>query len=81
MEAAEFNFNLIDSYLGLLSSLSPENKLELIRKLSATLKSLKPSGGQSLTDLFGCFVSAKTADEIINDLKVNRNFDRNTEQF
>ena len=50
MEAADFKFNLIDSYLGLLRSLSPENKMELISKLSDSLKgSKKPTPGPSVT--------------------------------
>lgn len=41
MKIANLEFNLIDSYLGLLNNLSPENKLELISKLSESLKRSK----------------------------------------
>lgn len=47
MEAADFKFNLIDSYLGLLRSLSPENKMELISKLS--------EGSIQVTDTLACW--------------------------
>lgn len=81
MEAADFKFNLIDSYLGLLRSLSPENKLELISKLSDSLKGSKKPTDKSISDLYGAFISKKSADEILSDLKASRNFNRKTEGF
>ena len=79
MKAANLNFNLIDSYLGLLNSLSPESKLELISKLSDSLKGSKKPTNKSLSDLYGSFISVKSADEIITELKYNRIFNRKTE--
>lgn len=81
MEAADFRFNLIDSYLGLLRSLSPENKLELISKLSDSLKGSTKPTGKSISGLYGAFISKKSADEILAALKAGRNFDRKTEGF
>lgn len=77
MEAADLKFNLIDTYLGLLRSLSPENKRELISKLSDSLKSSKKPTGKSIGNLYGAFISKKSADEILSDLKASRNFKRN----
>jgi hypothetical protein len=48
MEAADLKFNLIDSYLELLKSLSPESKLELITRLSDSLKGSKKPTQKSL---------------------------------
>ena len=79
MKAANLNFNLIDSYLGLLNNLSPESKLELISKLSDSMKGAKKPTKKSLSELYGAFVSKKSADEIIAELKSNRVFNRNTE--
>lgn len=79
MKAADFKFNIIDTYLGLLKGLSPDSKLELISKLSDSLKSSDTRGGKSLSDLYGAFVSEKSADEIIADLKSSRNFNRKLE--
>lgn len=81
MKAADLKFNLIDSYLGLLNNLSPDSKLELISKLSDSLKGPKKPTNKSLSDLYGAFKSKKTADEIIADLKNSRNFNRKIEQF
>ena len=77
MEASDFKFNLVDSYLGLLRSLSPENRLQLISKLSDSLKGSKKLTGKSINDLYGAFSSKKSADEILSDLKASRNFKRN----
>lgn len=81
MKTAPIKFNLIDSYLALLNSLSPDNKLELISKLSDTLKSPKKPTRKSVGDLYGAFKSTKTAEEIISELKANRSFNRKTEQL
>lgn len=81
MKAAGLKFNLIDSYLGLLKSLSPNNRLELISRLTDSLKSSKKPTNKSLNDLYGAFKTKKSADEIIVDLKKSRNFDRKTEQL
>lgn len=82
MKATDLKFNLIDSYLGLLKSLSPDNRLELISKLSDSLKkgSKKPSD-KSLSDLYGAFKTKKSADEVIAMLKESRRFGRKIEQF
>ena len=63
MEGADFKFHLIDSYLGLLRSLSPENKMELISKLSDSLKGSKKPPCKSVNDLYGAFTSKKSDDE------------------
>jgi hypothetical protein len=81
MKDGNLNFNLIDSYLGLLNSLSPESKLELISKLSDSLKDSKKPTNKSISDLYGSFISRKSADQIINELKSSRVFNRNTERL
>lgn len=79
MKAADLKFNLIDSYLGLLNNLSPASKLELISKLSDSLKGSPNPSNKSLRDLYGAFISKKSAEEIITDLKGSRNFNRKIE--
>ena len=79
MKAADLKFNLIDSYLGLLKNLSPDSKQELISRLSDSLKGSKKPTNKSLSDLYGAFISKKSADEIITELKSSRNFNRKIE--
>ena len=72
---------LADTYFGLLEHLSPQTKRELIAKLSDSLKGGGKKSTRSLRELFGAFVSEKSADEIIADLRDARNFNRNTESL
>lgn len=85
MKAENLKFNLIDSYLGLLENLSPDNKLELISKLSDSLKSSKKQTGsnpdKALDDLCGAFIFDKSSDDLISDLKSSRSFNRKIEEF
>jgi hypothetical protein len=85
MKAANLKFNLIDSYLGLLQNLSTDNKLELISKLSDSLKSSKKPtenhSGRSLDDLCGAFIFDKSSNALISELKSSRNFNRNIKEF
>ncbi len=80
MKAANLKFNLIDSYLGLLNNLSPDNKLELISKLSDSLKSSKKPKkkpvDKSIDELYGAFIMDKSTDELIRELKSSRIFNR-----
>ena len=81
MQAVDINKKLVDSYLELLKNLSPNSKLDLISKLSDSLKSGKKNKVHSLKSLSEGFIPEKTADEIIEDLKKARNFTRNAESF
>jgi predicted metal-binding transcription factor (methanogenesis marker protein 9) len=81
MKAADLPFNLIDNYIGLLNNLSPDKKLELISRLSESLKEPKKSTNRTISNLFGAFISKKSADEIITELKNSRNFKHKTERL
>lgn len=81
MKTADLKFNIIDSYLELLKGLSPDSKLELISKLSDSLKGSKKSANKPLGELYGSFKTRKTADEIIAELKRSRKFSRKTEEL
>lgn len=73
MQAGDRKFNIIDSYLGLIRSISPENKVRLISRLSDSLREFGKNDDRSINDLYGAFVSEKSADEILCDLKASRN--------
>jgi len=80
MKAIEPNISLIDSYLGLLGSLSTDSKLELISRLTASMRADKGKE-RSLASLYGSFNSDETADEIIEDLKRARHFGSKREEL
>jgi len=81
MATVDIDKKLVDSYLDLLENLSSDSKLDIISRLSESLKSDGKNEAVSLRVLDGDFIAEKTADEIINDLKKARSFTRNTESF
>ncbi|RYM34158.1 hypothetical protein ERX46_09375 [Brumimicrobium glaciale] len=82
MKAADINKTLIDNYFSLLENLSSDNKLEIIARLSKSLKSSKKAKKEvSLNSLYGSWVSDKSADEITTELKDAKNFNRERESL
>lgn len=76
MKTADININLVDSYYALLKSLSPNNKLELISRLSKSMKTTKSKKDTSWEELFGSWELDQSTEEFIEDLKKDRNFGR-----
>jgi len=82
MKATDINTALIDNYFSLLKNLSHDNKLELIARLSKSMKGSKKAKKEiSLSSLYGSWVSDQSADEIISELKNARNFNRKVEDL
>jgi hypothetical protein len=80
MKAADINTTLIDNYFSFLKNLSADAKLELIARLSKSMKTSKKGKKEvSLNSLYGSWVSEKSADEIIAEIKNSRNFNRKRE--
>ncbi len=76
MKTTDINLNLVDSYYTLLKSLSPDNKLELITRLSKSMKTTKVKKDSSWEALFGSWELDQSADEFIDELKKDRKFGR-----
>ncbi|MDP3927500.1 MAG: hypothetical protein Q8R57_00610 [Bacteroidota bacterium] len=76
MKTTDLNINLVDSYYTLLKSLSPNNKLELIARLSNSMKTTKMNKDNSWEALFGSWELDQSVDEFIDELKKDRNFSR-----
>ena len=76
MERADINTTLIEGYLQLLDNLSPISKLDLISRLTASIKSDLTDKQSSFQKAFGAFESDKEADEIISDICNSRTFTR-----
>ena len=73
------NISLADYYFGFLKKLNPDSKLDLISKLSQSLKETETVPETSLQSLFGAYKSEETAEEIIEELRASRIFNRNIE--
>ena len=81
MKTIDINTTLIEGYLQLLDNLSPNNKLDLISKLTLSVKTDIADKKKSFYKAFGAWESKQSADEIINEIRNSRTFNRQTEQF
>ena len=70
--------NIIENYFGLFESLNSMSKLELIEKLTKSLKAETKSKENNFYKSFGAFSSEKTSDQINTEIKSSRKF-RNKE--
>ena len=68
------NTILIDNYYGLLSSLSKENKIRLIAKLSNSILEESAENENVVDKFFGAFKSEKSAEELIMEIRESRIF-------
>ena len=81
METSDTDTTLIDGYLQMLDNLSPSNKLDLISKLTISIKSDITDKKSAFKESFGAFESEKSADEIINEIRNSRTFTRQIEEL
>jgi hypothetical protein len=66
--------NIVEAYSILFEGLPSLSKIELIEKLSKSLKKDKTAKESSFFKSFGAFASEKTAEEITKDIKWSRKF-------
>lgn len=66
--------NIIESYFGLFESLNVTSKLELIGKLTMSIKSKPKNKESDFYNSFGAFSDEKTSDEINAEIKESRIF-------
>ena len=81
MKATDINTTLIEGYLRMLDNLSPDNKLDLISKLTQSVKTDISSKKKSFYKAFGAWGSKQSADEIISEIRNSRSFNRQIEKF
>ncbi len=71
------NINIADYYFGFLKNLKHDSKLDLISRLSESLKTSEKKEDISLQSLFGAYKSNETAEEIIAELRASRTSNHN----
>jgi len=77
MSTVDINKRLVDTYYSMLKNLSQNNKLELIERLSNSIRTSKKEKSENSIDaLYGSWESEKSADEIIKEIEDARNFNR-----
>jgi hypothetical protein len=72
MKVQKLNASIVDGYVELLENLSSKHKLELISKLSNSVKLHLSEKRTSFKNSFGAFESKKTAEEIIEEIRNSR---------
>ena len=81
MKTGEINTTIVDGYVELLDNLSTNTKLDLISKLTASVKTNLTNKKTKFKKAFGAFDSKKTAEEIIEEIRNSRVSTRQTESF
>lgn len=81
MRTSETNSTIVDGYVGLLDNLSPSDKLDLISRLTASVKTDLTKDKSSFKKAFGAFESRKSAEEIIDEIRGSRILKRQIEPF
>lgn len=76
MNTADINSKLIDSYLPMLKNMSIENKLDLISKLTNTVKTDTVQEKTEFYRAFGGWGEHESAEELIETIKESRTFNR-----
>lgn len=73
--------NILNIYWGLINNLSNKWKLDLIEKLSKSVRENMNPTPNRMELAFGAWEDDRTADELINELTSSRNTDRTIEEF
>lgn len=81
MNTTSFNTKIVEGYLGLFDNLSPSNKLDLIAKLTTSVKVDLKSKKSTFKKAYGAFESAKSAEDIIVEIRESRVLNRQMESF
>ncbi len=81
MNTADINTKLIDSYISLLKNMSAQNKLDLISKLTNTVKTDLEQEKTDFYKAYGGWDKNESADELIETIKESRTFNRTIEEF
>lgn len=73
--------HIVETYLGLFSGLNSTSKIELINRLTKSLKNEQKAKDNSFYKSFGAFSSKQSAENIIADLKSSRAFRKKELKF
>jgi hypothetical protein len=81
MEMIIENEDFLENYLGLLNSLSRESKIKLVETLNLEIKNNTVSETDWIDKLYGSFISDKSSETIISELRLDRRFRREVTSF
>ncbi|MEA1874187.1 MAG: hypothetical protein U9N51_07150 [Bacteroidota bacterium] len=72
---------IVDNYFGMIKNLSTDVKLELISRISDSLRKASNQENDSWKNLFGAYNSEQSSEEIIADLRNSRFANRQIEDL
>ena len=72
MSPAKRNTTLVDAYASLLDNLNSADKQDLISKLAASAEIDSQKKKSAFRESFGAFISEKSAEEIIAEIRDSR---------
>ncbi len=81
MKAFDVNTRLIESYLELLKNLNPSNKLDLIAKLTQSIKADIRGENNDFEKSFGAWDNKEDAEELVNTIRSSRHYERQIEEL
>jgi len=81
MKTIDINTSLIDGYLHMLENLSTGNKLDLISKLTQSVKTDITKSKKLFYKSYGAWEPGKSAEEMIKEIRESRKFSRQIEGF
>jgi hypothetical protein len=81
MKTVNIESSIIDGYIRLLDTLSPVSKLDLISKLTQSVKSDIVSRKKSFLKAFGGWDNGETAEDMIANIRESRTFYRKNEEL
>lgn len=73
------NTHILDSYMAFLETLSPGAKLDLISRLTQSLKSESKPKENLFKSSFGAWSGTESADQIVKGIRDSRSFNRQIE--
>lgn len=76
MKSSGINSIIIEGYLKLLNYLSRDSKLELISRLTLSLKKGDVDNKMSFFDAFGGWQSTGSSEKLVSEIKSSRNYNR-----
>ena len=77
----DINKRLVETYFAMMSNLGSDSKLDLISKLTSSMRKKSDPSDTSIIKLFGAFENDKSAEEIISELRSSRIFNKKIESF
>lgn len=81
MKAVDINTRLIDNYFALLKNLSTNSKLDLISKLTQSIKSDMTDKKSAFDEAYGAWDSSDNVEDLVSSIRGARSFNRNIEKF